>query len=140
MEERLSRLERENRRLKLAGVVALGVIAAVVFLSPLLALGLNVNDWKQLGENERTMYIAGAADAIHHLGDMLELDLKAGTHLLVKRFVDISDCLVERKMNLAQIVAIVKKYIKNNPETWDFPVSSQTWAAMSDACGLSKKE
>jgi len=137
---RLDRVERENRWLKQAGVVALAVIAVVMLLSPVLALGLGVNEWKQLGKDYRQAYIVGAADATHHIGDMLELDLEAGTHLLVKRLVDISNCLVKRNMYTGQVVAIVEKYVNDNPEEWHFPMGSQTWAALSKACGLRGKK
>jgi len=137
---RLDRVDRENRRLKQVGVVALAVIAAVVLLSPLLAMGLDVNEWKQLGKVYRIAYIAGAADATHHIGDMLELDLKAGTHLLVKSLVDVSNCLVGRNMKTGQVVAIVEKYVKENPEYWNLPMGGQTWTALVKACDLTGKK
>jgi len=136
----VDRVERDKWRLKLSGVVALVVIAAVVLLNPVLALGADVTRWKQIDEISRKMYVAGAADAINIVGDMLEHDLKAGTHLLVKGLVDISDCLIERNMKFAQTVAIVEKYVNNNPELWHNSVGSLTWFALREACGLTEKK
>ncbi len=89
---RLDRVERENRRLKQAGVVALTVIAAVVLLWPGLAVAIDGTELKGLEENVRFFYVVGAGDALRTVAGLLQLDVESGTSDIRGKLIWLDKC------------------------------------------------
>jgi hypothetical protein len=118
--------------------------AAIVFAVFLIVVpegaqaGTSGNDWNKFPEGQKWGYILGVIDSWVENSSMRELVSRTGTSGtldgLSMREAELSRCLDARSMPLSQVVAIVKKYMQDNPANWHFSMTGEVMLAMSDAC------
>jgi hypothetical protein len=98
------------------------ILSIVCLLSwPLSAIGFTGHDWQQrMGPSQRTAYIAGALEAWGAGG--------------TDHFQSVYGCVTSRSMTADQVLAIVDKYVKENPALWGTNLVLLVRAAIDEAC------
>jgi hypothetical protein len=96
------------------------------------------NEWKQLGRGEQQGYIMGVVDAWQHLGYAASQSKIQPPSSTVTYFTQPLKC-VTQGMTYAQMIAIVQKYLEDNPYQWHYGMSSLIWTALDLACPATGK-
>jgi len=99
------------------------------------------NEWRNLSLAARQGYVMGVLDAWRDAEDMRIASLrrekdKKSIEILSNMppvITHIVECM-GGKMTYGQIIAIVDKYIENNPEQWHHSMVSLIWTATHEAC------
>jgi hypothetical protein len=84
---------------------------------------VNGNDYLELDANEKRAYAMGAIDGL------LVAPLLSAPEAQLKR---LHDCTLQ--MNDRQVVAIITKYLRDNPAKWHHPMNLSSFNAMRMAC------
>ena len=142
---RLDRMERERsysrgditmtRRLW----VALFVIAwPFMLFRTLPALAIDGSQWRQMPNDAKSVYIMGVVDTWGNVRKAVEhLKKQRGreeTSALEQSYVDLVNCITRRGMRYVQVVAIVEKHMTDNPDQWNYGMSSNVWSAVQRVC------
>ena len=87
---------------------------------------LKGDQWRKLPENGQMLYVWGVVDG-------WQPPPLLGPHgaSLLKHYAPIR-CV--EQMTYGQIMAIVKKYVEENPAKWHFTMSDLVWNALENAC------
>ncbi len=107
----------------------MAIIATVSIIgSPSRAVSLDGNAWKKMPDVAQRAYIMGIIDtwALH-----VELEKRAAGPTSI--YTKIVDCMTD-KMPYSQVVAIVRKWMQENPASWHYDMASLVWGAMNDTC------
>ena len=96
------------------------------------------NDWKQLRLGEQQAYVWGVVDTWTNFTQAIEPSGKPSSSEVLKMFTDLTRC-VRKGLTYGQMVAIVQKYMENNPSQWHFAMASLVWTAIDEACGFKGK-
>src|SRR5439155_1756421 len=114
------------------------LVAALLFSSALAPAGLAAQkepvevkvsfflhgtDYLKLPEVAKGAYVTGVVDGL--------LDARAAFGAPKKRTAWLEDCVVG--MSSEQLAAIADKYLRENPEKWNWPMNGLVDAAMLDA-------
>lgn len=95
------------------------------------AAGIKGNDFQALSETARMYYVLGTIDAWGNVGvESLALNAPVVDTL----YGDVSRCVTGRQMTQGQGLAIVDKYIRDNPAQWHKDMSILIWYAFREAC------
>jgi Rap1a immunity proteins len=101
------------------------------------AEAISGNDWKQIDPEEQRFYVVGVVDAWQHLEQVASRSVIPPSGAITV-FTKIVKC-VEKGMTYAQMVAIVQKYMENNPPKWHYGMTSLVWSALNEACAPTSK-
>jgi len=112
-------------------------VAAVLFcalfapLLPTAAQAVTGNDWRALPAAARTAYISGVVDNLVDFGaavrSLVPADKRTGSE---KMLVSFEDCIAKTPRPPSQLVAIVEKYVKENPAQWHARMSGLVFEAL----------
>jgi len=91
------------------------------------------NDFLQYNNNEKSKYIMGVADGLLSSEVYLNKDSAADA---LSNIVKLRECLRTTIDNNNQLVAIVEKYLSNNPEEWSLSMNIIFFESMKDVCKL----
>lgn len=97
------------------------------------------NDWKRLGPGEQLSYIMGVLDTWKNL-ERVEAKAKSPVQphsWAVLHYRDALNCI--QPMTFEQTVAIIQKYLENNPSAWHYAMPSLVWTALKAACPVPSK-
>lgn len=111
-------------------LAALGCILIAATPAPAHTSG---NDFRHFSQNERLTYVLGVLDAWQIQGPMLS-GVAPTEQAATKHFGALSKCAADKPMSGAQILAIVDKYIADNPAEWHMTTAFLVWKAMTVAC------
>ena len=110
----------------------LALALPVLITSHAAGTSVRGNDWRALDRAGRLSYVLAALDAWQLVG---VLPLKSPDAAVVKtQFVDLPACTAEKGMTGAQVLAIVEKYVTDNPDKWHEPMALLIWRSMHDVC------
>src|SRR4029453_17694131 len=110
-------------------------LIAVWLLFAVEANAITGNDWRRLPLAAQHYYIIGVLDGWDNLGTIALLAKQPLS--VVTRLAEHIKCTAE--MPYEQIVAIVQKYMDNNPSQWHYDMASLTWNAVNEACAPASK-
>jgi hypothetical protein len=82
------------------------------------------NDWRSLPESNQTSYVMGVLDGWSILRKVGVTDDR----------LSVVDCYASRGKTYRQNVAIVRKWMDENPADWNYAMSSLVFAALKEAC------
>src|SRR5262245_50870593 len=117
---------------------AAAFLMTVCLLFAAEAGAISGNEWKQLPDMTREGYVYGVVDAWANFTQMIEPSGKPSTSGAVRLFTDLSRC-VRKGMTYGETIAIVHKYMENNPSQWHSDMSSLVWTALNEVCGFKDK-
>jgi Rap1a immunity proteins len=111
---------------------------AVVLLSCLLApmlpssaTAVTGNDWRALPASAKTAYVSGVVDNLVDFGtavrSLVPVEKRSGSERMLVRF---EDCIAKTPRPPSQLVAIVDKYVKENPGQWHARMSGLVFEAL----------
>jgi hypothetical protein len=94
------------------------------------------NEWRALSPAARTAYLLGVVDA----WTLLDMAVKASPQPvgIASMFTRVVRCL-GKDMTYGQTVAIVEKYLQDNPSTWHYDMAALAWTAIDVACTPAEK-
>lgn len=122
-------MRRGTRRAAARFATALGVVSV---LGPSTATALTGTEWRRLGPAARAAYVTGVVDAWQGLVSVQESVGSKDAGITV--FAEVVSCLRERLLPEAQIVAIVEKYVADNPGQSGKDMTDLAFAALSHDC------
>jgi hypothetical protein len=88
--------------------------------------GLGVQDWRTSDGVAKAMYMAGFNSGLADAGLLMTFN--------PKKLMEIDSCTVG--WTYGQFVAVVDKYIKDNPDKWNRPLSDLAFEALVAACEM----
>jgi hypothetical protein len=112
-------------------VTAFLMTVCLLFAAEAMAASMSGNEWKQLYRGEQNTYVWGVVDAWQNLQQAALLLEQQPS--VVTSFTKLVKCINEG-MTYGQVVAIVQKYMENNPSKWHESMSWLVWIALSEAC------
>jgi hypothetical protein len=112
------------------------------------AAGNTVNQWKRWPKSERLAFLVGVLDSWEFMvlkgnvvcaavTERVAAPSRASVDICWKLFDDhraILECLTKRRMPYSQVLAIVEKYVEDNPARWDFSVGDSMHCSTSAKC------
>ena len=111
-------------------VVLLGGFIAAA-LSPAPAAAVTGNDWRALPPAARTSYVTGVVDNLLDFGNAIRSLVPAEKRTASeKMLVGFEDCIARTQRPPSQLVAIVDKYLKDNPAQWHTRMSGLVFEAL----------
>ena len=112
-------------------------VAVILFcclLTPLLpssAGAVTGNDWRALPASAKTAYVSGVVDNLVDFGaavrSLVPAEKRSGSE---KMLVSFEDCIAKTPRPPSQLVAIVDKYVKENPGQWHARMSGLVFEAL----------
>jgi hypothetical protein len=111
---------------------------AIVMLCGLLTLllpapagAMTGNDWRALPAPAKTAYVSGVVDNLVDVGaavrSLVPAEKRSGSEKLLVSF---EDCIAKTPRPPKQLVAIVDRYIKENPAQWHSRMSGLVFEAL----------
>jgi hypothetical protein len=112
----------------LAIVMLCGLLAPML---PSSAAAVTGNDWRALPASAKTAYVSGVVDNLADFGtavrSLVPAEKRSGTE---KMLVSFEDCIAKTPRPPSQLVAIVDKYVKENPGQWHARMSGLVFEAL----------
>jgi len=105
------------------------------------AKAITGNEWKGFSQEVQQAYIVGVIDTWSDVVGKAALTKKMGrgeASLNELIFTKLHEC-VGGKMPYNQVIAIVQKYVENNPASWHYGMADLVFTALSEGCGLTGK-
>jgi len=100
-------------------------------LWPSSAAAVTGNDWRALPEAARASYVTGVVDNLVDFGAAVRSLVPAEKRTASeKMLVSFEDCIAKTPRPPSQLVAIVEKYIKDNPGQWHTRMSGLVFEAL----------
>lgn len=93
--------------------------------------GITGNDFQTLPEAARMYYVLGTVDS---WGNVSVESLAVKAPAVDAIYGNISRCVIGRKMTQGQVLAIVDKYMRDNPDKWHKDMTNLVWYALREAC------
>jgi hypothetical protein len=111
---------------------------ALVFLCGLLAplwpssaAAVTGNDWRALPASARATYVSGVVDNLVDFGAAVRSLVPAEKRTASeKMLVSFEDCIAKTPRPPSQLVAIVEKYVQDNPGQWHTRMSGLVFEAL----------
>ena len=111
-----------------AFVVLCGLLA---LLCPSPAGAVTGNDWRAMPTSARTAYVAAVVDNLVDFGaavrSLVPVEKRTASE---KMLVSFEDCVARTPRPPSQLVAIVEKYLKDNPGHWHTRMSGLVFEAL----------
>jgi hypothetical protein len=89
------------------------------------------NDWRALPASAKTAYVSGVVDNLVDFGaavrSLVPAEKRTGSE---KMLVSFEDCIAKTPRPPSQLVAIVDKYVKENPGQWHARMSGLVFEAL----------
>ena len=118
-----------TRRPSVIVVLLGGLIGAV--LPPAPAGAVTGNDWRAMPPAARTSYVTGVVDNLLDFGSAIRSLVPAEKRTASeKMLVSFEDCVTRTPRPPSQLVAIVEKYVKDNPGQWHTRMSGLVFEAL----------
>jgi hypothetical protein len=112
-------------------------VALIVFcgllapLWPAPAGAVTGNDWRALPAAARASYVTGVVDNLVDFGAAVRSLVPAEKRTASeKMLVSFEDCIAKTPRPPSQLVAIVEKYVKDNPAQWHTRMSGLVFEAL----------
>jgi len=109
-------------------------VAVILFcglLAPPSARAVTGNDWRALPASAKTAYVSGVVDNFVDFGtavrSLVPAEKRSGSE---KMLVSFEDCIAKTPRPPSQLVAIVDKYLKENPAQWHVRMSGLVFEAL----------
>src|SRR5262249_27107767 len=100
-------------------------------LWPAPAAAMTGNEWRALPVAARTSYVTGVVDNLVDFGAAVRSLVPAEKRTASeKMLVSFEDCIAKTPRPPSQLVAIVDKYIKDNPAQWHTRMSGLVFEAL----------
>ena len=116
------------RRLCLAVLLS----ALLAPLWPSFAAAMTGNDWRVLPISARTSYVTGVVDNFTDVATAITTLVPAEKRTASeKMLVGFEDCMARTARPPSQLVAMVDKYLKDNPARWHTRMSGLVFDALS---------
>jgi len=100
-------------------------------LWPSSAGAVTGNNWRALPASARTAYVTGVVDNLVDFGaavrSLVPAEKRTGSE---KMLVSFEDCIGRTPRPPSQLVAIVEKYVKDNPAQWHGRMSGLVFEAL----------
>jgi hypothetical protein len=100
-------------------------------LSPSAAQAMTGNDWRALPTAAKAAYVSGVVDNLVDFGaavrSLVPAEKRTGSE---KMLVSFEDCINKTPRPPSQLVAIVDKYVKENPSQWHARMSGLVFEAL----------
>ena len=106
-----------------------------LFLLPTPAIGWDGNEFLKVHQTLRAAYIAGVVDTYVGIKNTVEQARSKGSYssgAFEQVITESVGCIQE--MPYAQVVAIVEKYMRDNPERWHHPMADSVFGALRGVC------
>jgi hypothetical protein len=108
---------------------------------PSSAGAMSGNDWRALPVSARTSYVTGVVDNFADVATAIKTLVPADKRTASeKMLVSFEDCMAGTSRPPSQLVAIVDKYIKDNPARWHSRMSGLVFEALSCKDSVRKGE
>ena len=123
----------------------LAIVMLCVLLMSLLpssAAAVTGNDWRALSWPAKASYVSGVVDSLVDFGTAVRSLVPAEKRSASeKMLVSFDDCMARTPRPSGQLVAIVDKYMKENPGQWHARMSSLVFEALrcKDATGTPRR-
>ncbi len=92
------------------------------------AWGMTGNEWNKYNEDTHVAYIICLVEGWGYAS------WKDGDSKWRELYEPLNNCQLTRKMTVGQLVAIFDKYLKENPEQWNYSVASLVFRRLSAVC------
>ena len=103
----------------------------LVPLWPSSAAAVTGNDWRDLPASARATYVSGVVDNLVDFGAAVRSLVPAEKRTASeKMLVSFEDCIAKTPRPPSQLVAIVEKYVKDNPGQWHTRMSGLVFEAL----------
>ena len=100
-------------------------------LWPVSAAAMTGNEWRDLPVAARTSYVTGVVDNLVDFGAAVRSLVPAEKRTASeKMLVSFEECIAKTPRPPSQLVAIVDKYIKDNPGQWHTRMSGLVFEAL----------
>jgi len=100
-------------------------------LWPAPAVAMTGNEWRALPAAARTSYVTGVVDNLADFGAAVRSLVPAEKRTASeKMLVSFEECIAKTPRPPSQLVAIVDKYIKDNPAQWHTRMSGLVFEAL----------
>jgi Ssp1 endopeptidase immunity protein Rap1a len=100
-------------------------------LWPSSAAAVTGNDWRALPAAARASYVTGVVDNLVDFGAAVRSLVPAEKRTASeKMIVSFEDCIAKTPRPPSQLVAIVEKYVKDNPAHWHARMSGLVFEAL----------
>jgi hypothetical protein len=114
-----------------ACVLGFLIITVILLAAPSVPRAqINVNQYRELSESERALYIVGLIDGWRHAVDVLKGLKESDT--TVRFFGKIVECT--GPMTRRQVLDIVDKYVQAHPGESNWSALSHAYLALDSAC------
>ncbi len=113
--------------------IVIATLCCLLSVSAEEAAAITGNEFRRLPDLARMMYAVATIDAWGNVSALIRGKKLSATAVDVV-YGDISRCVVGRGMINEQVLAIVDKYLKENPEKWDADMTSLIWNAFVAVC------
>jgi hypothetical protein len=112
------------------------LLASLLGIAP--ALAISGNQWLQLTQATRGFYVSGVLDGWslvrQGVGTLKKADPNYVTGTVEDNLIRLTKCFDQSPYTIAQILAIVEKYMKDHPEEWHFSMEGNVLAALGGVC------
>lgn len=100
-------------------------------IPPASAEAVTGNDWRALPASAKTAYVSGVVDNLVDFGaavrSLVPAEKRTGSE---KMLVSFEECIAKTPRPPSQLVAIVDKYVKENPGQWHARMSGLVFEAL----------
>jgi hypothetical protein len=110
-------------------------LTTVCLLFAVEANALSVNQWKGLSLTQQQYYVIGVFDGGYAFRDTI-LQAQEQTPVITG-FTKLVECAAG--MEFVQILAIIQKYLENNPAEWHYGMALLVLTALNEACAPKSK-
>ncbi len=106
------------------------------FLTVPTVNALTANEWKKLEPAEQQAYICGVVDTWRNFATLENYAKGQGDSppdATAQIFAEVAHCTAGKGITYKQIIAVVRKYLKNNPSEWHIDMASLIFEAVHAA-------
>ena len=110
-------------------------VGLILVQSSVVAAWTGGNDWLAWTKEMQFGYVAGVIDDWKNRQQVIEAAAKrVGVQPQYDTTATLVVCVEERNMTRGQVVAIVEKYMNENPAEWHHAMASLVWTALNAVC------
>jgi hypothetical protein len=122
----------KSHTFSMRGAKTIVIAFCIAILCSESADAIDGNSWKRLGRGEQYAYIMGVLDTWGNVAQLINVTNPKTTGPTERMFMKHVECA--DKMEYAQLVAIVDKFMADNPSQWHYSMPSIVSTAVSQAC------
>ena len=101
------------------------------------AYAVTGNDWRTLSKPSRDAFVLGVMESWLDLIVLADKGGRESNSAIVQQYRVVIDCSKGRPYS--QTIAIVEKYMENNPSEWNSTMPSIVWEAIYESCPSKEK-